>query len=418
MQEAPPAPEPGAPPKQDPPKPGPAQPEPPKPDADTTSPAELPARIADLYDKALRRPPLPDPNAADPAKQRAEIARARAAWEAAVTALAAAGDRYVAAVADPDARTLFRAGFGKAALAGRQSQREAVETRASAASMLSKALAASKPDDDFRADVERELGHVQLFLAVHGKATWEEAAAHLREATLRLRAAGRVDEAGRAAFLALESLLRNGKDAAARDFASAVDAANADFGVSTPSLRGLAVRAATTVGAKFPDLPDGVDTEGRAVKWAEFRGRPFVLHFFQAARATGQLSQERDVATTLRPLHDELSAKGLRLLGVSMDLALTKDQVERIRANWFEWGVKDRVQDGSLDSVRAWAADEGMTWPWLWDGKWGDNAWSKSLGSPGKSVQHAVLVDASGVIRWRGDAPFQGLPEAARSVCK
>lgn len=412
-QEAPPR-EPG----EAPPGPPPAEPAPSGPAKPSDDVAALPERIGDLHARVVRRPPPPDLNAEDPARARAAAAKAAKAWEEDVRALAAAGDRYVAAAAAPDARTLFRAGYGKSVLAGRQSRKEGLETRAVAAAWLAKALGLAKPDDDFRGDAEHALGHVQLFLAAEGRATWDEAASHLREGALRLRAAGRLDDSGRAAFLGLESVLRNGTPEAARAFADAVGAASADFGISTPSLRLLAQRAATSVGQKLPDLPDLVDTEGRAIRWSEFRGRPLLLHFFQAARPTGHLSQERDVEVTLRPLHDELSPKGLRLLGVSMDLALTKEQVARIAANWDEWGLKDRVQDGSLDGVRAWAGDEGMTWPWVWDGKWGENPISKALGGCGRNTQHAVLVDSAGIIRWRGDSPFQGLPEAARKLCE
>ena len=49
-------------------------------------------------------------------------------------------------------------------------------------------------------------------------------------------------------------------------------------------------------------------------------------------------------------------------------------------------------------------------------GTWLHDPISKALGGCGRNAAHAVLVDGKGVIRWRGNAPFDGLPEAARAL--
>jgi hypothetical protein len=406
---APPAPP--APPKDD------AAPKPDEPPADRDA---LAARLADLY-ATVARPPSASgvSKAAEPDKARAEAARAQSAWREAVGRLDEAGDRYVAAFgADADARALFHAGFGKMHRADLQPATVSPDTRAAAADLLSRSLAAAKPEADFRADAELALGRLQALLVGPGRAAPEDVAATCLGAVKHLRAAGRLDDSGRAAVTALQCLLTRGKEAEARSFAAAIDAAKADFGGPTDTVRLAAARAETGVGMPFPPLADAEDADGRPVRWAAFRGKPLLVHFFRAGNAAGRLSEERDVAKVVRPLHEELGPKGLRVVGVSMDLALSKERVERIRADWDEWGLKEKVQDGSRASVRAWCEDEGVAWPWLWDGAWLRNPVSRALGGAGRSNSHAVLVDAEGVIRWRGDGPFDGLAEAARKLCE
>jgi hypothetical protein len=159
-------------------------------------------------------------------------------------------------------------------------------------------------------------------------------------------------------------------------------------------------------------MPATNDADGKPVEWAKLKGAPFIVHFFTSSIPKGLASNQRDVETVLRPLWDRLHEKGLRMVGVSMDYALPKEDVERITRDWEEWGRKDRVQDGSLASVRRYAEDQGIAWPWTWDGTCGKSPVAQALGGPAASAAHAILVDAAGTIRWRGDAPFTGLPEA------
>jgi hypothetical protein len=134
---------------------------------------------------------------------------------------------------------------------------------------------------------------------------------------------------------------------------------------------------------------------------------------------TGKAAEETDVEAVLRPLHDRWSERGLQLVGVSMDKLLPPERLDQIRRDWDEWGRDPKkIQDGSLATVRRGAEDYGIVWPWAWDGKWIHNPVSRALGGVGVNVPHAVLVDAGGVIRWRGDAPFKGLPEAVETLMK
>ncbi|MCE9635941.1 MAG: TlpA family protein disulfide reductase [Planctomycetes bacterium] len=404
------------------PAPAPAQPADAPPDA-----AKVAARMADLYAIVAQEPASVAPGETD-TKKRAELNKARDAWEASVRSLSEAADQYAAALKAPGAegaqrRTLFWGGWAKMQLADRLAKDEAQKTRAAAADLLRAALDGAPPEADWRPDSEFWLGRALVFQVEAGRATPDEAATHLREAAILLTKQSRGDEAGRAASAALRMLTVRGLDGAARDFASAVDADKANFGQMTSIVRALARRSSTGVGQKLfgaggAGLPDAADSEGKPVKWADFAGAPLIVHFFHDGWATGRPSGQRDVETLLRPLYDRLQPKGLRMVGVSMDFALTKERIETIKKQWDEWGVKDQLRDGSLDSVRKFADEQGITWPWIWDGLWDKNPIAQALGGPGASAAHAVLIDKDGVIRWRGDAPFQGLAEATDAAMK
>jgi hypothetical protein len=390
-----------------------------KADEPASSPEEVAARMGDLYARVAGDPPALPADKSDP-KKVAEYTKAMRAWEDGLEALSKAADAYTKALGGTpgSARTLWWGGYAKARRGDRLGKDESVVERGAAADLLGRALASAPADADFRSDAEFWLGRTQLFLCETGRATPQEAATHLRAAALAFRKAGRAEDAGKAASAALRKLVASDLDAEARAFAAAVDAPTADFGAMTEVVRSLARRAATAVGERFPELADCTDADGKPVAWKELRGKPFVVHFFHAGWPTGRASEQRDVETVLRPLWDRLSPKGLRMVGVSMDLALTREQADRIRANWEEWGIRAKLQDGSRDSVRRFAEDQGVAWPWTWDGLWSKNPVSQALGGCGVNGAHAVLVDAEGVIRWRGDAPFQGLPEAADALVK
>ena len=86
------------------------------------------------------------------------------------------------------------------------------------------------------------------------------------------------------------------------------------------------------------------------------------------------------------------------------------DEIERTKKNWEEWGKKDALRDGRLASVRDWAEQRDLDWPWYWDGKWMHNSLVSATGAP-VSGPFAILVDKDGKIVWCG-APFDGLAEA------
>src|SRR6185436_18622530 len=126
-------------------------------------------------------------------------------------------------------------------------------------------------------------------------------------------------------------------------------------------------------------------------------------------QGTGHARTLREVETDVRPLWDKYHEKGLRVVGVSMDLALSAAQIEAIRK---EWNPKEELLDGSLESVRKWTEKRGVEWPWYWDGAWTNNPISKALGGVAQSEPAVVLVDKNGIIRWQsGKWPFTGLVE-------
>jgi hypothetical protein len=323
-----------------------------------------------------------------------------------------------AAAAAGEARHLWAAGVALSVTSDRQAQTIARDFRVQAAELLDRSLRKAPADADYRGEATFHLGRARLFLAVNGMGELSDATRTLAEAVPLLRRDGRADDAGLAASLALAELLRAGRAEEARAFADAVKASSGDFGVSGDHVRMLAAGAATGVGAKLPALPASADVSGKPIDWAALRGNVLVLHFFHAGRPTGKASEQRDVETVLRPLYDELKEKPVRFVGVSMDLALTREQVEKIRANWDEWGVKGAVQDGSPELVGRYADSQGIAWPWTCTGKWMNDPVSLALGGCGRSQPHAIVVGRDGTILWRGDAPFTGLPEAVRAALR
>lgn len=396
--------------------PAPAQPPAaPNPAAPAADPEAVAGRMSELFSRTAGDMPTVDPGASNEVRN-TQIQRAKA-WDSAVEALAKAADTYVQAAGDaPNPRALFWGGCGKSRRATRVPAADGVALHRSAVEMLTKCLELAPPDADYRAEAEFRLGSSMTFLFDSGGAPPSEAAARLRSATKAFLAAERNDEAGAAASVALKVLVARGLHDDARAFADAVGADRADFGRSTQVVRQLVARVRTAVGAAFPSLGETTDADGRKFAWKDLAGAPFVVHFFRAGWPTGRMAEERDVEMVLRPLHDKLSPKGLRMVGVSMDMLLDEATLERRRRYWDETGLKGAPHDGSAAAVRRWAESVGLTWPWLWTGKWTQDPVSLALGGAGQSAAHAILVDAGGVIRWRGDAPFTGLPEAAAGL--
>ena len=388
--------------------------EPAAPDAEAAQQEAL-ERFAALYERVARRPARPDLSAQDLVKVRARAAREQGDWRKAVGDLVAAAEAHLegdAVQADP--RALFYRGTGRLEKAGFSAAEEARTLREGAASDLHAFLARAPADDVRHAPARLALGQALLYL---GRA--EDAARELEQAVPQLLADNRRDEAGQAAFQLLNLLVHQGLEARAQGFADAVHAEEADFGASTEAVRRLVARSRVAVGAPLPALPEVVDTDGRPVVWSELRGKPFVLHFFQAGYPTGMPSSARDVETALRPLWDELhEAGGLEMVGISMDEELPESRAAEIRRQWEEWGKTGVVHTGARPVVADWCEEQGLAWRWVWDGKSTDDPVSQALGGVGVSQPFAVLVDPEGVVRWRGAPPYEGLAEAARKAVR
>jgi hypothetical protein len=401
--------------------PPPAPKEPGAPQADAEA---LVARLQELYVRASRVPAGLDPSIAETDKARAKLARETGEWEAALRELSRAGDDYLTAIgsAAPDANALYYRGVGKALLATRQGRAEAPATREAAADSLRRYLDAAPKDAAFRAQAELHLGKVLVHQSSADERRLEEAVPHLRRAVAALQEKGDRDGAGEAAYFALSALVGRGREGDAQALAEEIGAREADFGASTPSVRKLAALTLVVPGGRLPKLPDVKDVDGAPIRWADFAGSPFVIHFFKAGEPTGRKSGFRDVELDLAPLWNRLRDKGLEVVGVSMDYLQPAKKAEEMRKNWEEWGVKGAFHDGSLESVRKWAAAQPIGWPWYWDGMWLKNPLSESLGGVGANSPYAILVDRAGVVRWRGaptraDGCYDGLDEEAEKAC-
>jgi len=377
--------------------------DPPAKPAEGADPAQLLQQLETLYLRALRRPEL-NRAAADPDKARAEQVRAEAEWESAVDSLARTGDEYLAALGStaPDPRALYYRGVGKAIRATRAGG--GPKFYEAAAESLQRYLDTAGEAASFRPDAEMFLGRALL-----GAGKSEDGVLHLARAVELLQKDGRHDEAGECAVSAMKELKNQKRIADLRTFAVAARASDADFGRSTPTVRTLANAARLDVGSPLPELPKTTDVDGKEISWAP--GKPMLIHFFLSGFLNGMATSFREIDTEVRPLFEKYGEKGLVVVGVSMDYEMPKQQAEDLRKKWDEWGVKRELRDGSLATVRAWAAKQGIGWPWCWDGKATNNPVSLALGGVGFTTPYAVLVDAQGIVRWHGEAPFKGLPD-------
>ncbi len=381
--------------------------------------ARLAERMISLVPTARSRPDTRvSADAPDLVAARAEVDKKRRAWESDVEDLAAAATRYLGAVGPEggEPRALWAAGLGLATKADLEPADKAVHMRLEAARTLGRALSGAAKDADYRADAEAVLGRVLVMLLGRGQATTEQVIEHLTSAVKLLRAEKRAEEVGSTLVLALQVFLRAKNAEAAEALIVATGADTADFGPSTQTLRVQVAAARTGVGTKLPALPAVKDEDGKAVDWAAYKGKTLLLHFFMAGQATGYPTEQRDAETVVRPAYDELHARGLEVLGIAMDWEMPPEKVAQTKANWEEWGVKKPLHTGSAATVRGYAEAQGIVWPYVRSGLWMNDPVSRALGGPGVTRAHAILVDADGVIRWRGDAPFVGLVEEARKL--
>jgi peroxiredoxin len=127
-----------------------------------------------------------------------------------------------------------------------------------------------------------------------------------------------------------------------------------------------------------------IDTAGKTVSLADYRGKPVVLYFSEGAGCQSCLTQMADIER-----HSSDFAKA----GITM-LPIVMNSAEQIRADM---------------------AQEGVRTPFLLDTS---GSVSKAYGTLGKGM-HAglpghsfVLIDATGVQRWYGEYPSMFLPSA------
>ena len=337
------------------------------------------------------------------------------AMKSALTLLVNVGSRYIETVTEEKAEPVprFQYGFALATLADKSPGSRAQEMRMDAIHQFKSYLAGPEEKARFVADAEYLLGTTLLKVGDAYGPTIDEALDHLEKGAALMRGAGRAEEAGVATYNVLATLIERAREKDASEAAVRLQADEFDFGARTKTVRRLVRRASLHPGAVMPDFEGVVDADGKALSLAARRGAPVLIHLFQAGGATGRVTAARDIETVLVPLARTYAPQGLQMIGGSMDLALTDEQVDKIRTNWEEWGKKGAVHDGSLKAVRSWCASAGMDWTLHHDGKWFAGALAEHLGviSP-----YSFLLDAEGVIRWRGKAPYKGLEDAVKAV--
>ena len=391
----------------------------PKPGAKTDEPAPAAAddaasalaRLTELYPRVLNRPPESAVATASGQEARLAAIKREEAWRKDVDSMNKAADSYARGLGDgaPDLTALYYCGFAKAVATKYAGSTEIGTMCDVAADALTKYLAAADEKSAYRADAEMRLGWVLLL-----SKKVDDAIPHLERAVELLQKESRHDAAGRCAADGLKTLSQMKRDEDLRKFADAVHAGDADFGDSTPVVRQLAAAARFTVGAPLPELPAVKDADGKDISWRP--GKPMLVHFFLGSQITGDATSFREIQLEIRPLWEKHHEKGLVVVGVSMDRELPAGEADRKRKQNEEWGVKTEIRDGSLATVREWTAAQGVEWPWYWDGKALHNPLSLALGGVAQTEPYAVLVDKDGIVRWKGKAPFEGLPEAVAKL--
>ncbi len=394
-------------------KPAPATPEPatPTPPA-KADPDELLRQMTALFAKAAKRPPsngqLADPKAA------AEHQKAEDDWKAAVRQLAKTGDEYLAAIggAAADARALYYRGFAKWAAGKIAAAGETRDMYSSACDSLQRYLDGTDEKASYRADAEARLGEAMVLLG-----RIDDSLPHLRRAVDLLQKDGRHDEAGEYAYYGLRELKDLGRSRDVIAFAQAVHAVDGDFGGSTPNIRLFAV-ARLAAGEPLPPLPKATDLDDKPISFDP--GAPLLLHFFYTAiPGTHTARSTDDLDKQIRPLWAAYHAKGLRVVGVCMDEAMTPAQADAMKKKWEDWGTKGDFFDGTPDSCRAWVKKHSVEWTVRCSGLWTNEPLSRALGGVAPSNAHAILVDKDGIVRWTGELTNpEGLAEAAAKLFK
>lgn len=391
--------------------------------AEDLSPVDPENAVLDLEELAeiLRSPPTPPDPRSVPVDTpqgreiRGDFARRKQAWDDALDRSLNLGKRYFLHLGDgpADARAHLLYGCALSTAGDRRPRAEAEVLRRSAVEHLRAFLSVvgTRPEDVTQA--HSHLGNVLLKL---GGDSVDEAMEHLGTSVTRLQKEGRKDESAVAAFLVLQSLIAMGREESAAKAAADLGLSEGDFGPGSWRVHGLVRRAGIRPGAAFPGFPEGAaDVDGAALDLASFGGRPFVVHFFQAGLPTGRPTGSRIEETVLAPIHLQWAGQGLGMVGCSLDLEMSSEELAQVKANWEEWGLPGIPHDGSRQAVLAWAREHDMTWRLQWEGKWfrGDVAERFGVTEP-----FAFLVDGKGVVRWRGAPPYRDLAAAVAEVMR
>ena len=385
--------------------------------ADAATAAAL-ERLDRTFARAANRPAPLDRSllgdTATAAEERRRYTREMDAWKAVLDRLPDIALDYREAAGESAApRAWYYSGFALVRRADTVGREQARDLMSRALPDLQTYLERAKNDAPHRDDAQYQLAYGMIRLAA-GEGDGIVAAVPHADAAIRARLAdGRAAEAGALAYTVLKGLLAADRASAAVTLAASWDAASADFGPSTGSVRFLVRQMRIRPGEAMPDLPALDASTGEPMPWAELQGKPYVLHFF----STEVSSTAREVETILVPLRDAWAEKGgLRLVGCSTDNALDDEELARKKAYWDEAGKREPLRDGRLFSVRQWAEQRGMDWPFYWDGKFTQNVLAQQLGVE-VNAPFAILVDGKGIVRWRGQ-PFQGLKEAVEELYK
>jgi len=376
--------------------------------------AQLLQEMEALYPVAIRRPTTNG----QPGDQKAvaEQAAVVGRWEDAVNRLSKTSDEYLAALggAAPDARALFLRGVGKTIAGERVGAGEAKNTYAAACDSLQRWLDAADEKDASRADAEAYFAKA----LVHSL-RMDDAVVHGKNAVAALQKESRHDDAGECAWIVFVGLQGAGRSKDLREFADAIHAKDGDFGVSTPTIRKLLAASRVAVGSPLPEIPAVTDLDDKPISFAA-EGKPLLLHFFfTAIPGIGDARATDDLDKQIRPLWDRFHEKGLRIVGICMDNAMTREKSEAMRKQREEWGTKGDFLDGTPDSCRAWVKKHGVEWTVRCSGKWIGEPVSQALGGVGESNPAAILVDKDGIVRWAGDlAKPEGLADEAEKACR
>jgi len=384
--------------------------------ADAERAHSMMGRLTALYVVASDRPTsvgitrvTGDPEAK--AKAIAEHAAKKKEWEASLKAIPELAAAYLAVAGEqPDPSAYFFAGYARTTITTITPSAEVPEIAALAVTDLESYLDRAPRDGTYRTDAQRALVFALLRLARDDPASISKAVPHADAGVRAYLERGQAAEAGSLAHLMLQYLVHADRRADAAKLASSWDVEKADLGPSTDGVRALARRARLRPGEVLTDLPEVESFTGAPMQWSELKGKPFILHFFSTVVST----PTREVETILVPLRDKWKDAGLLLVGCSTDLELSEAEVERKKAEWERWGKVDVLRDGRLASVREWAEQRGMDWPWYWDGKFTKNVLVQKVGVT-VSGPYAVLVGKDGKIAWCG-APFEGLSEAVEKL--